>query len=62
MRIAASSLPYDGQFIALSATFGLAQWPLDGRSADALYRCADRRLYAGKVQGRNRLVSTDATP
>ena len=52
-------LDYRGQQIALSATFGLAQWPLDGRTPDELYRCADGRLYAGKQQGRNCLVSGD---
>lgn len=50
-------LRYAEQDIELSATFGLAEWPRDGRTPDELYRCADLRLYAGKQQGRNRLVS-----
>ena len=58
-QINASPLQYTGQSIPLSATFGLAEWPVDGRSADELYRCADRRLYRGKQQGRDRLVSRD---
>lgn len=58
-QIAALRIEYDGQTIAVSATFGLAQWPLDGSSADELYRCADKRMYQGKVQGRNQLVSAD---
>lgn len=52
-------LEYHGQPIALSATFGLAAWPEDGRSAAELYRSADRRLYSGKQRGRNQLVSSD---
>lgn len=58
-QIAEHPLEYDGQQIALSATFGLAAWPGDGRSAAELYRSADRRLYSGKQRGRNQLVSSD---
>ncbi|MGL4317856.1 MAG: GGDEF domain-containing protein [Pseudomonas sp.] len=56
-QIADNPLVYGEQRIELSATFGLAEWPADGRSPDELYRCADRRLYRGKQLGRNRLVS-----
>lgn len=55
-QIAANPLLYGEHTIALSATFGLAEWPVDGLSASELYRCADRRLYRGKELGRNRLV------
>ncbi|MFI8582030.1 GGDEF domain-containing protein [Ectopseudomonas khazarica] len=58
-QVAEQPLEYDGQLIALSATFGLAAWPTDGRSAAELYRSADRRLYRGKQRGRNQLVSAD---
>lgn len=58
-QIAEQPLDYDGEQIALSATFGLATWPEDGRSAAELYRSADRRLYSGKARGRNQLVSAD---
>ncbi len=58
-QVAEQPLEYDGQLIALSATFGLAAWPADGRSAAELYRSADRRLYRGKQRGRNQLVSAD---
>lgn len=57
--ISSHPLLYGEQPIALSATFGLAQWPQDGFTPDELYRCADGRLYAGKQQGRNCLVSGD---
>lgn len=56
-HIADNPLRYGDETIALAATFGLAQWPADGRSASALYRCADQRLYRGKELGRNRLVA-----
>ncbi|KAF1051303.1 MAG: putative signaling protein [Stenotrophomonas maltophilia] len=58
--IANHPLIYNGQTIELSATFGLAEWPEDGDDAEVLYRCSDQRLYRGKSQGRNRLVSSDA--
>lgn len=58
-QIAAQPLAYGSERIALSATFGLAEWPRDGRDAAELYRCADRRLYSGKGLGRNQLVSED---
>lgn len=58
-QLANSPLQYGKQLIPLSATFGVAEWPSDGRSVDELYRCADRRLYYGKQQGRNQLVTAD---
>ena len=61
-QIAANPLQYNEQQIPLSATFGLAEWPQDGADAEQLYRCADRRLYQGKHQGRNRLVFHDVLP
>lgn len=61
-QISSSPLHYDSHQIKLSATFGLAEWPNDGRTADELYRCADRRLYCGKLQGRNQLISSDEVP
>lgn len=61
-QIEASPLQYHEQQIPLSATFGLAEWPLDGEDADQLYRCADRRLYQGKHRGRNQLVFHDVLP
>ena len=61
-RLADSPLRYQQETISLSATFGLAEWPLDGVDADELYRRADMRLYRGKHLGRNQLVFHDALP
>ncbi len=58
-RIATTPLLHEGQQIELSATFGLAQWAHDARSARDLYRIADQRIYMGKLAGRNQLVSSD---
>ncbi|MDF3931740.1 GGDEF domain-containing protein [Pseudomonas citronellolis] len=60
LDLVANPLLYRGNFIPLSATFGLAEWPRDGQDIEALYRCADRRLYSGKALGRNRLVCSDS--
>jgi diguanylate cyclase (GGDEF)-like protein len=45
------------EFGSITATFGLAFAPQDAPDADGLIRRADRRLYAGKKAGRNRLVA-----
>jgi diguanylate cyclase (GGDEF)-like protein len=42
----------------LTTTIGLACFPTDAHTADALVPLADRRLYAGKAQGRNRVVAS----
>ncbi|MGD9905542.1 MAG: diguanylate cyclase [Vicinamibacterales bacterium] len=42
---------------ALSASVGLASLPEDGRHASALLDVADRRLYAAKAAGRNRVIA-----
>lgn len=55
-QLCSQPMRYGSQDIQLSATFGLAEWPRDGSTAEQLYRCADKRLYRGKEQGRNRLV------
>jgi diguanylate cyclase (GGDEF)-like protein len=60
-QICNNPLHYGKQVIELSATFGLAEWPVDGRTADELYRCVDRRLYSGKDHGRNQVVSQEVS-
>jgi len=59
LQINSHPLSYGEQRIPLSVTLGLAEWPVDGRSLEQLYRSADRRLYRGKEQGRDQLVSRD---
>ena len=41
---------------ALTFSFGVATYPVHGRSADAVVECADQALYAAKALGRNRCV------
>lgn len=59
VQIVSTPLQYGEDIVPLSATFGLAEWPLDGQTANELYRCADKRLYLGKSRGRNQLVGRD---
>jgi diguanylate cyclase len=58
--IGASPLPLEGRMIACSVSVGVACFPEDGRSLDALAARADRALYQAKKKGRNCVVRYDA--
>jgi diguanylate cyclase (GGDEF)-like protein len=51
--IAAAPLPIEGRSIACSVSVGIACFPEDGRTLDALAARADRALYQAKKRGRN---------
>lgn len=48
---------FEGARLALTASFGAAVWPADGREPAALIASADRALYAAKEAGRNRAIA-----
>src|SRR4051812_9131831 len=50
----------NGAETPLTASFGIATYPLHGQSAEALLRAADQALYAAKRLGRNRSVISSA--
>lgn len=54
--IGARALAIDGQQVAATVSIGIACYPEDGRSLDALAARADRALYLAKQEGRNKVV------
>jgi diguanylate cyclase (GGDEF)-like protein/PAS domain S-box-containing protein len=40
----------------ISASIGIALYPLDATDADGLIKCADKAMYAAKAAGRNRFI------
>jgi diguanylate cyclase (GGDEF)-like protein len=40
----------------LTVSMGVATFPQDGKTAEKLIECADKRLYRAKSEGRNRVV------
>lgn len=54
--IASAPLPLEGRMVACSVSVGIACFPEDGRSLDALAGRADRALYHAKKGGRNRVA------
>ena len=59
--MAAAPVPYGDFVIAVTASFGVATFPRDGRTGDELIAAADSALYAAKAAGRNR-VSVNSGP
>ena len=45
--------------MSVTLTVGVAEYPLEAADGAELVRIADRRLYAGKAAGRNRVAATD---
>jgi diguanylate cyclase (GGDEF)-like protein len=61
-RIAAMTVPANGSSIAASVSIGIACYPEDGGTLDALAAHADGALYSAKQDGRNRSVKFRAAP
>ena len=58
-RIADSEVWFGEARITVTASFGIAYWPRDGRHSHQLFRVADRRLYKSKKAGRNTIAESD---
>jgi diguanylate cyclase (GGDEF)-like protein/PAS domain S-box-containing protein len=55
--VAATPVRFGAATIVVTASFGVAEFPRDGRSDDELIAAADRALYAAKAAGRNQVRS-----
>lgn len=67
MTLAGTAIHHgDGKSLQVTASFGVAVYPQDGSSSEALIAAADAALYAAKAAGRNRVQcateDTAATP
>ena len=56
-EIEATQVKFGSSAIAVTASFGVASFPQDGRSSDELLAAADSALYAAKKAGRNQVRS-----
>ena len=54
--MAAKPLVYDGNAVRSTVSIGVASFPEDGNSIDAIVARADRALYKAKNEGRNRVL------
>lgn len=59
--VAADPLVAGGGVLSITLSGGVATYPDDGNDWDRLFNIADRRLYAAKGRGRNRVVGSIET-
>jgi diguanylate cyclase (GGDEF)-like protein len=60
LREGIEALEFQPIDLKVTASFGIATYPLDALDADSLLRQADRALYAAKANGRNRVELVEA--
>ncbi|WP_161928883.1 GGDEF domain-containing protein [Pseudomonas yangonensis] len=58
-RLAAEPLTFDGSALPMTLSAGVASFGTDGQTLDALMLAADRRTYAAKRAGRNRVITRE---
>ena len=60
LRVAASPLHHGGHAITVTVSGGVSTFPSDGNGWDDVFLAADKRLYAAKHAGRNRIEGSGA--
>ena len=50
---------FAAEMAIVGTSIGIAVFPIDGQDAESILVAADRRMYAAKRNGRNRIVSAD---
>lgn len=60
LRVAASPLTHAGHTITVTVSGGVSTFPLDGDGWEQVFVAADKRLYAAKHAGRNRIEGSSA--
>ncbi|WAJ39280.1 GGDEF domain-containing protein [Pseudomonas sp. GOM7] len=61
-RLASTSLEIDGKPLQMTLSAGLAHFGEDGLILSSLMLAADKRTYAAKRAGRNRVIARDESP
>lgn len=59
--VEALRIPVSGGIISVTASFGVASYPMSGAGRGTLFTSADRALYAAKSAGRNQVMLDSAT-
>ena len=60
--IADQPVNYNGQYLSVTASFGVAHWCQGSDSVTELLKRSDQAVYAAKANGRNRVVQYDIKP
>src|SRR6185369_3919600 len=58
--LAAAPIRYQATAIPVTASFGVASFPVNGKAGDRVIDAADKALYEAKNAGRNRVRLNDA--
>lgn len=61
-ELARTPVTIGSEAIPVTISIGIAEFPRDGEAVGELMVCADRRLYAAKDAGRNRVVTEQPEP
>ncbi|MFH1217672.1 MAG: EAL domain-containing protein [Pseudomonadota bacterium] len=55
LKSLATPFPYNGHYLSVGGSIGMAVYPEDGIDSETLIKNADQAMYAAKAQGKNRI-------